>query len=157
MTLSNSPAAVAQQLVDEIGKLMPKYLEDPIDRDMSRGNAAVCVIDPTGRVHGQIFGTDKAKARWCLGIATRKVLQVYSTGYPTGRFEELVYAGKLDDKPFGINRPDFIGWLGGVPLQLADGSKFAAAFSAFRGENDVKIIHEATTKIPGLKPVEQFS
>lgn len=138
---------LAQQLIDEVARLLPSYLEDPIDREMSRGNAAFVAIDPTGRYHGRIFGEDKAKGRWVFGIASRKVIQVWSTGYATGRYEELVYAGKVDDSKFGINRPDFIGWLGGVPLRLPDGSMLATAFSGFRGEKDVEIVVRAGAKL----------
>jgi len=144
--------AIADQLVEEVAKLIPEFLQDPIDREMSKGgNAAFAVIDTTGAVRGRIFGNDRAKGRWSFGIVNRKAIQVWSTGYATGRFEELVYAGKLDDEPFGINRPDFIGWEGGVPLLLADGSLIAAAFSGFRGTKDVEMVERAAAKIPGLR------
>jgi hypothetical protein len=140
----------ATRLVDEVSNLFPEFLQDPIDMKMSGGNGAVCAIDPTGHVVGRIFGKDHAKGRWCFGIVNRKVIQVWSTGYATGRFEELVYAGKLDEATFGLSRPDFIGWLGGVPLLMADGSLMAAAFSGLRGEKDVEIIQRAAARIPGL-------
>lgn len=147
---TSNVSSPAQLLVDEVERLLPEFLRDPIDRDMSRGNAAVCAIDPSGRFHGRIFGDDKAKGRWCFGIGSRKVIQVWSTGYATGKFEELVYAGKLDESTFGVNRPDFIGWEGGVALQTADGALLAAAFSGFRGVKDVEIIVRAAAKVPGL-------
>ena len=145
-----SQKSIAEQLVDEVARLVPSFLEDPIDREMSKGNAAIAVIDPAGQIHGRIFGSDKAKSRWVFGIANRKVIQVWSTGYATGRFEELVYAGKVDDSRFGINRPDFIGWEGGVPLLLPDGALLAAAFSGFRGVKDVEIIVRAASAVSGL-------
>jgi glc operon protein GlcG len=144
---SLSPAA---NLIEEISRLFPSYLADPIDFEMSKGSAATCVIDATGRIHGRIFGEDKARSRWCFGIANRKVIQVWSTGYATGRFEELVYSGKLDDSQFGVNRPDFIGWEGGVPLLQPDGLLLAAAFSGFRGSKDVEIVERAAQAI-GLR------
>jgi glc operon protein GlcG len=142
---------IAARLVEEVTTLFPDFLLDPVDMKMSGGNGAVCAIAPTGHVVGRIFGKDQAKGRWCFGIVNRKVIQVWSTGYATGRFEELVYAGKLDEGNFGISRPDFIGWLGGVPLLLEDGSLIAAAFSGFRGEKDVEIIRRAAARIPGLR------
>lgn len=149
--MPTSPAStIAQQIVEEVARLFPIFLEDPIDREMSKGNGAVCVLNAQGEFHGRILGTDKAKARWCFGIANRKVIQVWSTGYATGRFEELVYAGKVDDTQFGINRPDFIGWEGGVPLVLDDGAFMAAAFSGIRGVNDVAIIVRAVQAVPGV-------
>jgi hypothetical protein len=147
---ASTASSIAEQIVEEVARLFPIFLEDPVDREMSKGNAAICVIDSTGRFHGRILGADKAKARWCFGIANRKVIQVWSTGYAMGRFEELVYAGKLDDTQFGINRPDFIGWEGGVPLVLDDGSFMAAAFSGIRGINDVAIIVRAVAAISGV-------
>jgi glc operon protein GlcG len=146
MTTPDS-SAIANQLIEEITRLVPEYLQDPVDLGMSAGNAAVAVITPCGAIHGRIFGDDKGRSRWVFGIANRKVMQVWSTGYATGRFEELVYSGKLDEGRFGINRPDFIGWLGGVPLLLDDGSLLAAAFSGFRGEKDVEIVERAALKI----------
>ena len=80
----------------------------------------------------------------------RKVLQVWRTGHYTGRFEELVYAGKLDESAFGVQRPDFIGWEGGVPLLAPDGRLVAAAFSGFRGVKDIEILERAAVAV-GLR------
>ena len=140
----------SEKLVVEVIRLFPSFLLDPIDREMSKGNAAFVVIDNDGTVRGHIFGDDPVKRRWCFGIANRKVTQVWSTGYHTGRFEELVYAGKLDEGKFGVNRPDFIGWEGGVPLLTPDGKLIAAAFSGIRGVNDIGIVEKAAAAVPGL-------
>lgn len=146
--MENDPAfQMAAQLAEEVGRLLPEFLADPVDRDMSRGNAAVCVIDACGRIHGRIFGDDKGRGRWCFGIATRKVIQVWMTGYATGKFEELVFSGRLDESKFGISRPDFIGWFGGVPLLRPDGAPVAAAFSGFRGAKDMEIIERAAATV----------
>lgn len=149
---NSSGIALAQQLVDEVARLVPEFLLDPVDREWSaNGNAAVCVIAPDGQFVGRIFGDDPGKGRWVFGIAARKVNQVRTTGYSTGRFEELVYAGKLDDAPFGIMRPDFIGWEGGVALVGPEGAPYAAAFSGFRGEKDLEIVVRAAAAVPGLQ------
>jgi uncharacterized protein GlcG (DUF336 family) len=140
----------SEKLVTEIIRLFPSFMQDPTDWEMSKGNAAVVVIEPDGTIRGHIFGDDYAEGRWCFGIANRKVSQVWSTGYHTGRFEELVYAGKLDEGKFGVNRPDFIGWQGGVPLLTPDGKLVAAAFSGIRGINDVAIVEQAAAAVPGL-------
>ncbi|MFZ1054367.1 MAG: hypothetical protein WAN79_01740 [Opitutaceae bacterium] len=140
-----------QQLVEAIEELLPEFLQDPVDREQSKGNAAVLVIEPSGLTHGRIFGADKDRGRWCFGIASRKVIQVWRTGYSTGEFEQLVYAGKLDEGVFGVNRPDFIGWQGGVALEGADGSLLAAAFSGFRGIKDIEIIVRAAASVAGLR------
>ncbi len=150
MPNSESPSP-GSLLIDEISRLFPSFLEDPIDREHSQGTAAVAVIEPCGRIHGQIFGNDKGRGRVSFGIANRKLIQVWATGYATGHFEELVYAGKLNEGQFGVNKPDFIGWEGGVPLELADGTLLAAAFSGFRGIKDIEIIVRAAAAVPGLK------
>jgi uncharacterized protein GlcG (DUF336 family) len=148
----NLEVPATEQHVEEVARLLPEFLQDPIDAQMSAGgNAVFVVIDEKGLVRGRIFGTDKAKTRWSFGIAHRKAIQVWSTGYATGRFEELVYGGQLDESRFGINRPDFIGWPGGVPLLLPDGSLIAAAFSGFRGKKDVEIVERAAASIPVLR------
>jgi len=139
--------AMAAALAEEVGRLLPEFLQDPTDAKMYANGAAVAVIDQCGRLHGRIFGEDKVRGRWCFGIATRKVAQVWQTGYATGRFEELVYAGKISEGTFGIQRPDLIGWFGGVPLRRPDGLPVAAAFSGFRGESDVAIIERAAANV----------
>lgn len=141
----------ADRLIAEVVRLFPAYLAEQTLPYHNTGDAAVCVIGPDGTVTGRIFGQDKARGRHCFGLATRKVMQVWATGYATGRFEELVYGGKLSEDAFGLNRPDFIGWLGGVPLLLEDGSLLAAAFSGFRGESDVAILEAAAMAVPGLR------
>ena len=117
----------------------------------AQGNAALLIIDSQGNCVGRIFGSNKNRGRNCFATVQRKANQVWITGYATGRFEELVYAKKLDDSAFGINRPDFIGWEGGVPLLLADGSLLAAAFSGFRGEKDIEIIEKAAASLPDVR------
>jgi glc operon protein GlcG len=144
----------SELLLNEVVRLFPSFMEDPVDAAQCRGNAGVYVLDPSGRVFGHVFGTDKVLGRQFLGLAHRKALQVWSTGYATGRFEELVYAGKLDECQFGVNRPDFIGWEGGVAFVLPDGSLLAAGFSGFRGVNDVAILKRAAASVPGLKAKE---
>jgi uncharacterized protein GlcG (DUF336 family) len=143
-------AVLAQQLVDEVTKMLPEFLKDPIDFGISNGNLAVCIIAPDGATCGRIFGDDKSRGRFSFGIVNRKAMQVWSTGYATGRFEQLVFSGHLDEGPFGINKPDFIGWEGGVPLLTDDGSLVAAAFSGMRGTSDIAIIERAAAKV-GLK------
>jgi uncharacterized protein GlcG (DUF336 family) len=147
-----SPADLAERLLVEVSRLVPEYARDPVDAQISGGgNAAFAVIDPTGEVRGKIFGNDPGKKRFCFGIVTRKVLQVWATGYATGRFEELVFTGKLDESAFGLSRPDFVGWMGGVALETDEGSLVAAAFSGFRGEKDVEIVERAAANVPGLR------
>jgi uncharacterized protein GlcG (DUF336 family) len=139
--------SLAELLVSRVEALYPEYAKDPLDVQWHHGNAAVLVLDEDGRVHGRVFGTDKEHGQKCLQVATRKVLQVWRTGYHTGRFEELVYAGRLDEGKFGLQRPDLIGWQGGVPLLAPDGRLVAAAFSGFRGASDVEILERAAAAV----------
>jgi len=145
---SASPGAL---LINEVVRLFPLFLENPNDREFSQGTAAVAVIEPCGRIHGQIFGNDQRQGRVSFGIANRKLIQVWCTGYATGHFEKLVYAGQLDEGQFGVNRPDFIGWEGGLPFELADGTLLAAAFSGFPGARDIEILVRAAAAVPGLR------
>jgi glc operon protein GlcG len=135
----------AQRLIAHVEGLYPTYVREPLDVQWHHGNAAV--MDPDGAVLGRVFGTDKELGQKCFQVATRKALQVWRTGYHTGRFEELVYAGKLDEGKFGLQRPDLIGWQGGVPLLTPDGRLVAAAFSGFRGIMDVEILERAAQSV----------
>jgi glc operon protein GlcG len=131
---------LSERIIAQVKRQYPHYITDPLDTQWNRGNAAAVVLEPDGAFHGQIFGDDKDIGQKCYQIAARKVLQVWRTGYHTGRFEELVYAGKLDEGAFGIQRPDFIGWEGGVPILAPDGRLVAAAFSGFRGIRTLKFL-----------------
>jgi len=140
----------AQKIVAGVIRLYPSYVTEPLDVQWNHGNAAVLVLDADGTLAGHVFGPDKAVGQQCIKVGMRKLLQVWRTGYLTGRFEELVFAGKLDEDKFGVQRPDFIGWEGGVPLLAPDGTMIAAAFSGFRGFRDIEIIERAGAEL-GLK------
>jgi uncharacterized protein GlcG (DUF336 family) len=144
------PESVSQQLISHVRRLYPSYITDPEDVRWNHGNAAAVVVEPDGGFHGHIFGDNKEIGQKCYQIATRKVMQVWRTGYHTGRFEEMVYAGKLNEGEFGLQRPDLIGWEGGVPILAPDGRLVAAAFSGFRGTKDVEILERAA-KAVGLR------
>jgi hypothetical protein len=142
--------STSEQLIAEVVRLYPSYILDPLDVQWNHGNAAAVAIEPDGDFRGHIFGSSKELGQKCYQIATRKVLQVWRTGYPTGKFEELVYSGKLSEGDFGVQRPDLIGWEGGIPILAADGRLVAAAFSGFRGVKDVEILARAAEAI-GLR------
>jgi uncharacterized protein GlcG (DUF336 family) len=146
--------AQIESFMAEVEKLLPEFLANPADKAISDGNVALLIIDANGRFYGRMFGTDLNRQRGSSKIAWQKVTQVWITGIATGKFEELVYSKKLDPSPFGIMNPDFIGWLGGLPGVLADGSKVAFAVSGMRGENDQEIIRRAAAMVPGIKIVE---
>jgi glc operon protein GlcG len=137
------PADPCDRLTHEVKRLYPEYARDPEDIRWNKGNGVFLSLGPDGSLRGQVFGDDRAIQHTCHEIAVRKLLQVWRTGYHTGRFEELVFAGKLDEGQFGIAKPTFIGWEGGVPLVTPDGRRLAAAFSGFRGTSDIALIERA--------------
>jgi len=142
--------SLSRRIIDEVIRLYPEYAADPLDTQWNKGNATVMVIEPDGALTGHLFGTDRDIGQKCYEIATRKVMQVWRTGYLTGRFEELVYSGQLDENSFGVQRPNLIGWEGGVPIMAEDGRLIAAAFSGFRGVKDIEILERAAAAV-GLK------
>lgn len=144
------PESYAERLISNVIRLYPSYITDPLDVQWHHGNAAVLVLEPDGVLKGHVFGSDKELGQKCFQVAARKLLQVWRTGYHTGRFEELVYSGKLDEGAFGVQRPDFIGWQGGVPLIAPEGGLIASAFSGFRGIRDIEILERSAEAI-GLR------
>ena len=144
-------AQLVGKLIAAIEKRIPEYLAIEEDRSRNDGNSAVCIIDEAGGVHGKMFGTDKIRQRHSFRIAWTKASQVWITGIKTGEYEKLVFTGQIDDKKFGIIRPDFIGWEGGQPLTLAGSIKLAVGFSGFRGVTDLEIVQKALVDALGGK------
>ena len=107
--------SLSVRFIAEVARLFRSYVTDPLDTQWNHGNAAVVVIEPDGSFHGKIFGDDKEICQKCYQVGMRKVLQVWRTGHYTGKFEELVYSGKINENDFGVQRPDLIGWEGGCP------------------------------------------
>jgi len=128
---------------DEIEKLIPVYMENPDDRVIANGNVAVCIIDEAGMVYGRMMGTDKARQRQSYRVAWTKASQVWLTGVQTGEYERLVFTKQVEENGNGIEAPDLIGWEGGQPLTLADGTKLSVGFSGFRGVTDLEIMVKA--------------
>ena len=131
------------ELIDAIENLIPEYMLIPEDRNIAGGNLGICIIDGNNNVYGKIFGTDKIRSRQSYKIAWIKASQVWITGFKTGEYEKLVYSGQLDEYKFGIIRPDFLGWEGGQPVTLKDGTRLSIGFSGFRGTSDIEIVIKA--------------
>lgn len=131
------------KLIVAIEALIPEYMAIPEDRDNTGGNLALCIIDENNNVYGKLFGDDKIKSRQSGKIAWIKASQVWITGYKTGEYEKLVFSGQVDEKKFGIIRPDFLGWEGGQPVTLKDGTRLSIGFSGFRGISDLEIVNRA--------------
>jgi glc operon protein GlcG len=137
-----------EHLIQKIEELIPLYLKKDEDNAVSNGNVAICIIDEAGGVSGKVFvHNNKIRARESFRVAWIKASQVWLTGMKTGEYEKKIYSGELSEGVSGINKPDFIGWEGGQPITLKDGSKLSVGFSGFRGETDLAIVLKALEKI----------
>lgn len=135
------------KIITAIEKRMPEYGGVEEDRSRNEGNCAVCIIDDNGAVCGKMFGTDKIRQRNSFRIAWTKASQVWITGIKTGEYEKLVFTGQIDDRKFGIIRPDFIGWEGGQPIAVDGQTKLSVGFSGFRGTSDLEIVRKALADV----------
>jgi uncharacterized protein GlcG (DUF336 family) len=135
------------EMLEEIGRILPIYMQNPIDYKKNDGNVSVCVVDPFGNVYGKMYGGSKLTQRNTFKIAWIKASQVWITGMKTREYEKLVFNGLLNEKDFGIEAPDLIGWLGGQPVTLKDGTVLSIGFSGFRGEIDLEIVIIALTNL----------
>ena len=134
---------VIADLLAKIEELVPQYMNDPEDSSRANGSSAVCIIDDSGIVYGQIFGSDKILGRERFKNAWLKASQAWITGMKTGEYERLAFTGQVNERQFGIRRPDYIGWEGGQPLHLKTGEVLSAGFSGFRGTSDLEIVTKA--------------
>ena len=139
---SNSLQSV-ECIISEIEKLIPDYTTNPADLCISNGNVAICVIKEDGMVSGKLFGSNKIRSRESFRVAWTKASQVWITGFKTGEYETLVYSNKINEDDYGISRPDMIGWEGGQPVTLKDGTRLSIGFSGFRGISDLEIVIKA--------------
>ncbi len=134
---------IIEKIFEQLDKLVPVYKADPIDWDISKGFASVCIIDEDGQIYGRLYGDDKIRLRDSFNIAWKKANQVWITGYKTLEYEKLVFSGQVDHGKYGVQMPDMIGWEGGQPVTLKDGTKLAVGFSGFRGTSDIAIVLKA--------------
>jgi len=137
------PETEIEKLISNIEELVPVYMTIPEDYAKSNGVASLCIIDEDGRIYGKVFGNDKLRCRDSFRIAWTKASQVWITGYKTNEYEKLVFADQINPQQFGIKLPDLVGWLGGQPITLRDGTKLAVGFSGFRGTSDLEIVQKA--------------
>ncbi|MBK8807323.1 MAG: hypothetical protein IPO21_12045 [Bacteroidales bacterium] len=137
---------IISQLIKKIDLLVPQYMNNQEDFAISKGVAALCIIDSEGLIYGKVYGEDKIRCRESYRIAWIKASQVWITGYKTNEYEKLVFAEKVNSYQFGINMPDFIGWEGGQPINLQN-MKLSVGFSGFRGTSDLEIVSKAVSEI----------
>lgn len=136
-----------KKLFNKLEELIPVYMQNPVDAEKANGNVAVCIIDESGNVSGKIFGDFKPKGRETFNIAWTKASQVWLTGIKTREYERLIFTNEIAEGAHGIRTPDLIGWEGGQPLTLADGTKLSVGFSGFRGVVDIEIMIKALEAI----------
>jgi glc operon protein GlcG len=135
--------AVIYRMFDAIDQLMPFYMQNPEDSCIANGNCAACIIDEDGTVYGRMFGDNKPRLRQSYRVAWTKASQVWLTGVRTGAYEKMVFNGEVGENANGIEAPDLIGWEGGQPLTMNDGTKLSVGFSGFRGTIDLEIMAKA--------------
>lgn len=138
---------IIQSIISEAEKLMPQYMQNEDDRRIANGSCAICIIDSEGMIYGKLYGNNVIRAREAYRVAWTKASQVHITGYKTGEFEKLAFNKEIDEKSFGIERPDYIGWVGGQPIVLKDGTKLSVGFSGFRGVIDLEIVNKAVENL----------
>ncbi|RAW02904.1 GlcG/HbpS family heme-binding protein [Pseudochryseolinea flava] len=142
MTNQNTATAI-NQILTTVETLIPTYMADPLDRTISNGNLAICIIDEQGLVHGRMYGVDKPRLRHSYRVAWTKASQVWLTGIKTGEYERRLFNGEFSENANGIEAPDLIGWVGGQPVTLSNGTTLAIGFSGFRGTTDLDIVVRA--------------
>lgn len=146
MSPDTMPAMISR-LFATIERLLPEYLLNKEDERIANGNCAACIIDENGQVYGKLYGTNKIRARESFRVAWTKASQVWITGIKTGEYEKKFFNNEIGD--CGIETPDLIGWEGGQPLTLKDGTKLSAGFSGIRGVYDLEIMVKALEEIEG--------
>lgn len=140
-----------RRIIDEAEKLIPSYMKNEEDKRIANGNVAICIIDSEGIIYGRMFGTNKVRARETYKVAWTKASQVHITGLKTGEYEKLAFNNEIDEEKFGIERPDYIGWEGGQPITLANGTTLSVGFSGFRGVVDLEIVIKALAEVEKTK------
>ncbi len=136
-----------EKLISVIEELVPEFMAIPEDYAKANGVASVCMIGGDGRIYGKVFGDDQLRCRDSFKTAWTKASQVWITGIKTNDYERLVFTDQINPQQFGIKLPDLIGWQGGQPVTLPDGSLLSIGFSGFRGTSDLEIVVKALEKL----------
>ena len=149
-----SNAGKIHEFMKAVESIVPKYLQVQEDFQIADGNMALYILDGDGNMYGRMFGSDRAKQRISGKVAWHKVTQVWLSEKPTGVYEKLVYNNEVNWWEFGVPKNEFIGWEGGMPAVLEDGSKIAIALSGLRGDKDCEVLREAAALVGGIKLIE---
>jgi glc operon protein GlcG len=129
---------------------MPEFLADPEDLAIAQGNLVFAAISDDGHVFGRFWGTDPVRQRGSAQVAWAKANQVKLTRAATGAYERDVWAGRKNWWEFGIPLPEFIGWEGGLPAILEDGTFVALALSGLRQDKDCALLARAVAETDGI-------
>lgn len=146
--------SLANNIADEVGRLLHGILEVPEEMQIANGNCVLCIMNAAGDSVTRMYGSNPVRQRQIAQVATKKALQVWRTGYATGAYEKLVYNDEIDTEKFGIPHPEFIGWLGGLEAKTATGERLIVAFSGVRGEQDQGILRAAAANLKTFSIVE---
>jgi len=147
---NNTETKFMKVFFEKLDLLIPEFSANPLDA-FANGNVAVCVIDEDGNMFGKIWGNDKLRGRNFFKNAWTKASQVWITGMKTGEYEKKLYNDEFDEEKYCISKPDLIGWEGGQPITLKDGTRLSVGFSGFRGINDLAIVTKAARMADGLE------
>lgn len=143
--------SILSSLAVAIERHMPTYLADPEDLAIAQGNLVFVAVDDAGHVFGRYWGTDPVRQRGSANVAWSKVNQVKLTRTATGAYERQVWAGRKNWWEFGIPLPEFIGWEGGLPATLEDGTFVALALSGLRQDKDCALLATAVAETQGVE------
>jgi uncharacterized protein GlcG (DUF336 family) len=139
----------ADAIILAVTGLVQEYFNSQ-GKPASEISAAICIIDESGIISGKLFWSDrpdKIKLRERYQTAWIKASQTWITGMKTFDFEHKVFNNEINYKDFGIQPPDFIGWKGGQPLKLKDGTNLSIGFSGFSQQDDLEIVIRAITEL----------
>jgi uncharacterized protein GlcG (DUF336 family) len=131
---------IVEKLFEKIAELIPLYAQNLLDKQISQGNVAICVICQDGNIYGRLYGRDKLVSRRSYQLAWTKASQTWITGMKTGEYEKRLFNNEFEEEKYGIGKPDLIGWEGGQVITLKTGEKLSVGFSGFRGVIDLEIV-----------------
>jgi glc operon protein GlcG len=117
------------------------------DKRIANGSCAICIIDSEGMIYGKLYGNNVIRAREAYRVAWTKQARFISPDTKRVNSKSWHSIKKIDEKSFGIERPDYIGRVGGQPLVLKNGTKLSVGFSGFRGIIDLEIVNKAIEKL----------
>lgn len=142
---------ILSSLAAAIERHIPGFLADPEDLAIAQGNLVFVALDEAGNAFGRYWGSDPVRQRGSANVAWAKANQVKLTRTATGTYERDVWAGRKNWWEFGIPLPELIGWEGGLPARLEDGTFVALALSGLRQDKDCALLARAVAETEGVE------